>query len=124
VSPLLIWNIVKIVGPIIIVAGIYFHYQGLVADREKLKTVEAKMEQLQADIEVEAYARKTADKSFSESRVEREETETVLRSHDLDRLLQAKPNMVINRINTGTNRVFLELERIGNESAVPEPTED
>ena len=40
----------------------------------------------------------------------------LLIDHDLDRLLQAKPNLIINRVNKGTDEVFSKLEDITDEN--------
>lgn len=38
--------------------------------------------------------------------------EQLLIEHDLDRLLQAKPELILRRVNAGTKEVFKELEEI------------
>jgi hypothetical protein len=120
-NPVIIWNILKIGIPLLLMTGFYFHYQGLKADREELRSVKAEVEAFKEDLKIETQARVISDQSFEESRKDREITETILRKHQLDKLLQAKPNLIINRINNGTSIVFDELEELANSTMSESP---
>lgn len=88
-------------------------------EREARKTAEQEAYQLRLDAirneyqtkqnqqEIQELARK-----YDEARQEGQQLETLIREHDLQRLYDAKPGLMLNRFNAGTQRVFDDIAEI------------
>jgi len=99
----------------------YFKYsQGKLAEaNQQVAAQTARAESAEANLEFmqESLARqqrnlgKLADESVL-IRKEQQETINIFSEHDIQKLAEAKPNLIETRVNRGTQRVFDELEDI------------
>jgi len=108
---------------VIVLAGsaAYFKYSQdkLAEANQKIAVETARAESAEANIEFmqQSLARqqrnlgKLADESVI-IRKEQQETINIFSEHDIQKLAEAKPDMVETRVNRGTQRVFDELEEI------------
>ena len=108
---------------LVVIAGsaAYFKYsQDKLAEANQLVAAQtARAESAEANLEFmqESLARqqknlgKLADESVLIRR-EQQETINIFSEHDIQKLAEAKPNLIETRVNRGTKRVFDELEAI------------
>jgi len=106
---------------VIAASAAYFKYsQDKLAEANQLVAAQtARAESAEANLEFmqESLARqqknlgKLADESVLIRR-EQQETINIFSEHDIQKLAEAKPNLIETRVNRGTKRVFDELEAI------------
>ena len=86
--------------------------QQVAAQTARAESAEANLEFMQESL---ARQQRNLGKLADESvliRKEQQETINIFSEHDMQKLAEAKPNLIESRVNRGTQRVFDELEEI------------
>lgn len=109
------------------IAGYYYvtHLQNKLDKTEKsLEIVSKNLEDYKLNAEQILKGLTVTAEDITRIQSEMDKTNEVYRKHDFQKLFEAKPGLVLNRINSGTQRVFRELESESGKSVVSTTADD
>lgn len=96
--------------------------QRVAAEQARAESAEANLEFMQESVARQQQTLARLAEESVEIRQEQQEVIDIFAEHDLQRLAEAKPNLIERRVNNGTAEVFAELEEITNPlSYIPKP---
>lgn len=101
--------------------GLYFkHSQSQIAnlnqtvatERTAADNANANLKQLQQQIDAQKVQLTVLSKQMSNSRKEQQKITEIFAKHDLGKLANAKPGLIQEHVNSGTQNLFKELESV------------
>jgi uncharacterized coiled-coil protein SlyX len=107
-----------ILAAIAIIGG-YFAYsqmrieslnQTIAQQAQTLQTQTATIEKLQQDLKTQTQELVSLSKRMSDAEERAKKATLMLRKHDLEKLMKAKPSLVERQLNEATQRVFRQIE--------------
>lgn len=110
----------------VMAGGFYWYYNNTQTRLEILQANQARLElsvQMQRQtierqrefLEFQQEYSRQLQRGLAEAEARPSELQQILQSHDLEALSRARPGLIENRINRGTERVFRELEAMTEE---------
>lgn len=75
------------------------------------KSLKKEREQIKTDLKIVEQQRMILNQELTESREKTQKVVRLFSDHDFQKLIDAKPGLVIKRMNKGTKKIFLDIEK-------------